>query len=98
MASDEARGTKLVSEARAKVLLQDIMRVSEEAMETIWEGMSVQEVEARIGMRMKMELDGDAVAVTDHLVATAASIYGVGCLCRTLTGWWGSWMRRSAIG
>ena len=44
-------------------------------MEAIWEGMSVQEVEARIGLRLKMELDGDAVAAVDHLVATAASMY-----------------------
>ena len=73
----EARRTKLVSVARAKVPLQDEAGVSEEAMEKIWEGMSVQEVEARIGLRLKMELDGDAVAAVDHLVATAASMYEV---------------------
>ena len=73
----EARRTKMVSVARAKVMLQEKMGMSEEAMAAIWEGMSVQEVEARIGMRIKMELDGDAVPATDHLVMTAASMYEV---------------------
>ena len=52
----EARRTKLVTEDRARVLLQDHMGLSEEAMGAVWTGMSVPEVEARIGLRLKIEL------------------------------------------
>ena len=73
----EARRTKLVTEQRARVLLQEHMGVSAQAMDSIWLGMSVPEVEARIGLRLRIELGGDAVPLLEHLVATVASMYGL---------------------
>ena len=54
----EACRTKLVTEQRARVLLQDHMGVSEKVMDNIWLGMSVPEVEAWIGLQLRIELGG----------------------------------------
>ena len=73
----EAHKTKMVSERRAREMLAEKMGVSKEVAVYVWESLPVQAIEARISARISMAVDGDATAVTDHMVATTANIYGV---------------------